>query len=364
MNILYVVGNRPQFIKLAILHDEMKKYGLVNETVIHTGQHFSTDMSEVFFGELLIDIPIVNLGIRKLSDGAMIGRTLESLETQTVSKKPDVIVVFGDTNSTLAGAIAGKKLNIPVAHIEAGIRTYQEDMPEESNRYLTDRLSLFNFCCTPLGLKNLAAEGYGVAGPIVSRPILSGDVMLDAFNKYHNRFAETCARSDLDGSDGNYVLATIHRRKNIEDPATLMNIITALNEVNENHQVICPLHPNTKNKIQNCAVNARFTISPPVGYFEMQRLLHHCSYVITDSGGVQREAFFASKPVLIVMDKPFWPEILENGNALNCSPFHTEIVSAFNKLKKQARENDVSIFGNGTAAQLIVKELIGYFQNV
>lgn len=365
MNVLYIVGNRPQFIKLAVLHEEMKKQEGVNESIVHTGQHFSAEMNDIFFDELLIDLPIVNLKIKELSDVAMIGRILEALEKEILNSKPDCIVVFGDTNSTLAGAIGGKKLNIPVVHIEAGIRTCEEDMPEESNRYLTDRVSLFNFCCTQSGLQNLIKEGYGISNVIPSYPLLSGDLMLDAYHYYFKRFVSRPLPSEaLNISQEAYVVSTIHRRQNIEDATSLINIISALNEIHKEYKVICPLHPNTKNKIENCPVKPQFTIVPPLGYLNMQSLLHNCSYVITDSGGVQREAFFASKPVLILMDKPFWPEILENGNALNCSSDKKEITSAFEQLRKQKKKNDIAVFGNGNAAQIITAELINYFQNI
>jgi UDP-GlcNAc3NAcA epimerase len=365
MNVLYIVGNRPQFIKLAVLHEEMKKHKGVNERIVHTGQHFSAEMNAVFFDELSIDLPIVNLRIKGQSHVAMIGRILEALEKEILKNEPDCIVVFGDTNSTLAGAIAGKKLNIPVVHIEAGIRTCEEDMPEESNRYLTDRVSLFNFCCTQLGLQNLVREGYGVSSAIPSYSLLSGDLMLDAYHYYFKRFVSRPLLSEtLNISRGAYVVSTIHRRQNIEDATSLINIISALNEIDKEYQVICPLHPNTKSKIENCPVKPQFTIVSPLGYLDMQSLLHNCSYVITDSGGVQREAFFANKPVLILMNKPFWPEILENGNALNCAAGKKEIISAFDQLKKQQKENNISVFGNGNAAQIITAELINYFQNI
>lgn len=360
MKVLYIVGNRPQFIKLAVLHHQMKNHSSVKECIIHTGQHFSADMSDIFFDELLIDIPTINLNINSLSHIAMIGGFLEFLEPEIRKQDPDLIIVFGDTNTTLAGALAGKKLNYPVAHVEAGIRTYQEDMPEESNRYLTDRMSLFNFCCTPLGMENLINEGFGTS--IQSKLVLSGDIMLDAYQQYYEKFVN-CTRvvDSLPVSKNNYVLSTIHRRQNTEANERLENIISALNEIHQEIKVVCPVHPNTLKKIEQCKVQPQFLTMSPLGYLDMQNLLHHSKYVITDSGGLQREAFFANKPLLILMDKPFWPEVIQNGCALNCDAQKEKIISVFAALKGLYKRNDISAFGNGIAAQTIANQLVSYF---
>ncbi|HWJ25074.1 MAG TPA: UDP-N-acetylglucosamine 2-epimerase (non-hydrolyzing) [Flavisolibacter sp.] len=361
MKILYIVGNRPQFVKLAVLHHHIKQYPFIKETVIHTGQHFTEEMSDVFFEELLIDLPIIDLEVNSLSHVAMLGKFLEMLEPAILQEHPDLIIVFGDTNTTLAGALAGKKLQIPVVHIESGIRTFEEHMPEESNRYITDRVSSLNFCCTQLGVENLKKEGYN-SGMIDTKVILSGDIMLDAYYYFQNQFSNKSDLFDAHSLEkGDYIICTIHRRQNIDDPDTLKNIIFALNEINKQCKIIFPIHPNTRKKLLKYGLQVDFKLISPLGYLDMQNVLQHCKYVITDSGGLQREAFFANKPVLILMEKPFWPEVIESGNALCCSAVHSEILSTFQQLKMKKKDNDISVFGRGNAAEIITRELISRF---
>jgi len=357
MNVLYIVGNRPQFVKLAVLHEEVKKHPFIRESVIHTGQHFSKEMSDVFFEELAIELPIVNLCIHSVSALAMIGRTIEALELEVTKQNPDIIVVFGDTNATLAGAIVAKKLAIPLFHVEAGIRTYEEDMPEESNRYIADRLADVNFCCTSLGVDNLHKEGYNIRNKVIN----SGDLMLDAYHHYYDRFIQRSKYfSHLPELQGDYLVFTIHRKRNTTDNGILKNIIYALNEINKEISVICPLHPNTKNQIVTNKLQCEFTTIPPVSYLDMQYLIHNSVYVITDSGGIQREAFFAQKPTLILMENPFWPEVIEHGCAINCTGEKQEILKSFHELKKKERAFNPAIFGDGHAARIITKTMIEF----
>jgi UDP-GlcNAc3NAcA epimerase len=211
MHILYIVGNRPQFIKLAILHKQVKQYWFIKESVIHTGQHFSPDMSDIFFKDLTIEIPIINLSIHSVSHIAMIGSTMVALEVEIIKLKPDLIVVFGDTNATLAGALTGKKLNIPIIHIEAGIRTFVEEMPEETNRYLTDRIADVNFCCTYLGMEHLKKEGFG-SNNISSTVVNSGDLMLDAYYYFKNLYnTHSKDLEDVPFEKDHFILSTIHK---------------------------------------------------------------------------------------------------------------------------------------------------------
>lgn len=361
MHILYIVGNRPQFIKLAVMHKKVKQYSFIKETIIHTGQHFSNNMSDIFFKDLTIELPIINLFIHSLSHVALIGKTMEALEVQIKKETTDFIVVFGDTNATLAGALTAKKMNIPLVHIEAGIRTFDENMPEESNRYLTDRLADLNFCCTYLGHENLIKEGFN-GSQILSKIINSGDLMLDAFRYFENAHLELKSNlKDLGLVKQQYVLTTLHRRQNIENVEALSNIIAALNAIHKEIHVVCPLHPNTQNILNRHGQQCDFQTIPPQGYLQMQQLLSKSKYVITDSGGLQREAFFAQKPVLILMEQPFWPEIVAHGNA-TASPSKMEaIYKSFVNLQKMNRVNDVSIFGNGDAAKIIVEEMIAFY---
>jgi UDP-GlcNAc3NAcA epimerase len=360
MKVLYIVGNRPQFIKLAILHQQAKQFPFIKEFIIHTGQHFSTDMSAVFFQDLAIEIPVINLAIHSLSHVAMVGRTMEALELEIRSINPDCIVVFGDTNATLAGALTGKKLNIPVVHIEAGIRTFDESMPEESNRYITDRISAINFCCTELGMQNLEKEGF-TFGNIASQIINSGDLMLDAYHYYKQHCINRNILQNVPITKNKFVLATIHRKQNIDHPESLQHIVSALNEINKDIPVVCPLHPNTKQTLEKNGITCSFITLPPIGYFDMQHLLHFAQYVITDSGGLQREAFFAQKPTLILMEKPFWPEVMEHGCSINSLSIKEKIINNFADLKNLKKESDPSIFGTGNAAEIIIQTLIKKF---
>lgn len=361
MNVLYIVGNRPQFVKLAVLHKEMAKHSFIKEAIIHTGQHFTEDMSDIFFKELGIDIPTVNLNIHSLSHVTLIGRTMEALESEIPKMAPDVILVFGDTNATLAGALTGKKLDILVVHIEAGIRTFDEEMPEESNRYITDRIAAINFCCTKLNERQMKKEGY--MKEIHSKVIFSGDLMLDAYLHYKDQFSRsTKLLEELGLTKNQYLVTTIHRRQNIDHPEVLRNIIHSLNSIHQEMPVVCPMHPNTRQIVEKNNLICEFKIIPPQSYFNMQNLLHHCAFVITDSGGVQREAFFAKKPLAIVMEHPFWPEVTNYGGAVYCSGDGDQIMNAFEKIKTLTIKNRTTVFGKGNAAEIITQGIITAFQ--
>jgi len=287
---------------------------------------------------------------------------MEALEKEIPKVNPDIIVVFGDTNATLAGALTGKKLGIPVAHIEAGIRTFDEEMPEESNRYLTDRMATINFCCTRLNERQLKKEGF--MKDIPSKVIYSGDLMLDAYLYYKKHFAKSTRVLDDNGLQKNqYILATIHRRQNIEHLDILKNIVRLLNLIHKQIPVVCPLHPNTKRIVEQNSINIDFKIIPPQGYLTMQTLLDNSMLVITDSGGVQREAFFAKKPLAIIMERPFWPEVTNYGGAIYCSGEGDQLIQAFEKIKNVTIRNRTSIFGKGDAAKIITNELINAFKN-
>ncbi len=358
MKILYIVGNRPQFVKLAVLHQQAKKHSLIQEFVIHTGQHSSPEMSTVFFKELGIDLPVTYLNISSISHAIMIGQMMVAIEPEILKCNPQFIIVFGDTNTTLAGALTGKKMNIPVIHIEAGIRTFDESMPEESNRYLTDRMAAVNFCCTPSGIEHLEKEGFG-SGQIESRTIYSGDLMLDAYNTFYPKFIKrTSVLDDLPITKEKYILFTLHRKQNLNQPQVLKKIIEAVSEVAKQIPVVCPLHPNTKNLLTTLKIEPPFITIAPLGYLDMQSLLHYCKYVITDSGGLQREAFFAKKPTLILMDKPFWPEVIEHGCALNCNSQKRNILASFQLLQTLRKDFTNGGFGDGNAAETIINYLL------
>ncbi|HMG81720.1 MAG TPA: UDP-N-acetylglucosamine 2-epimerase (non-hydrolyzing) [Ferruginibacter sp.] len=359
MKIVHLVGNRPQFIKLAILENAFKKYPQVKQVIVHTGQHFDTNMSDIFFDELAIPAPSYHLQINKMTHGAMLGHMLIEIEIILLKEKPDWVVVFGDTNTTLAGAIAAKKLHIKLAHIESGVRTFNEEMPEESNRYLSDRLADINFCCTADNAEQLKKEGYG-SDSIRSAIINSGDIMLDATIFYKDKISKRPILDELGIKNEKFVLATIHRAENTENITYLKHIISALNKINTDTKVILLIHPNTKNILLKENITASFTIVDALGYLDTQALLNAATYVITDSGGLSREAFFYNKPTVIIMQRPFWPEIIANGNCLLAQPSIEDILHQFSTIKQQIKQAKTSLFGTGNAAAIIAEAIVKF----
>src|SRR5690554_5722354 len=287
--ILTIIGARPQFIKASVVSRAIQQAEGIEEIILHTGQHFDANMSDVFFNQLGIPKPDVQLDIHGGSHGEMTGRMLVEIERALLEHKPDRVLVYGDTNSTLAGALAAAKLHIPVAHVEAGLRSFNMDMPEEINRILTDQISDMLFCPTTTAVNNLKNEGFG------SKPVnvmQVGDVMQDAALLFASK-AVAPAGGDLPEK---FVLATLHRAENTDNPERLANIVEALNDIHaKQSSVVLPLHPRTRKLIAEQGLSLDVHIIDPVGYFEMVWLLDHCDLVLTDSGGVQKEAFFFGK---------------------------------------------------------------------
>ncbi len=340
-SIIHIVGNRPQFIKLAVLHRELARSGLFVQKIVHTGQHFSYDMSELFFKELDIPPADINFNINNLSTARFIGTAADQLEQYFAGAGKPIVFVYGDTNTTLAAALAAKRANCLLVHFESGVRTGDNSMPEEINRVITDRLADINFCCTAGNFANMQAEGYGTS--IQSAVYLSGDLMLDAFNKLSNHTLNIV-------SEKNYVACTIHRSANINNPNSLHQVIDALNEVNASMPVILPVHPNTKKMMEQVVCNPAFKILEPLGYAAMKSLLSGADFVITDSGGTCRESYFLKKPTLIIMDKPFWPEIIVAGFALSSAEEKEYILNNFAALGNLSGNFSTPIFGDGNAA--------------
>ena len=283
------------------------------EILIHTGQHFDTNMSEVFFEEMDIPKPNYNLDINGMGHGAMTGRMLEQIEAVLLKEKPDLVVVYGDTNSTLAGALAAKKLGIKVAHVEAGLRSFNMDMPEEVNRILTDRISDLLLCPTITALSNLEKEGFD---GFDARVALTGDIMGDSVAFYSQLAAgrsEIIKTLQLEGKK--FILATIHRQENTDDPKVLTSILKALNDISADTLVVMPLHPRTRRMMEKFDLSFSGLKIDPVGYFDMLQLLKYCSLVITDSGGLQKEAYFNKKPCVIVREETEWVELVNAGFA-------------------------------------------------
>lgn len=351
-DIVHIVGNRPQFIKLAVLYQELKKAGQVNQQIIHTGQHASPEMSDIFFKQL--NIPQPDLLLQPAGNGhpdAFIADVTMSLQQYFSEQNNKVALVYGDTNTTLAASIAARRSGTPLFHFEAGIRTGDNSMPEEINRILTDRLSDTNYCCTFQNYQAMLDEGYG--NSIKSRVVQSGDLMYDAFLKIP--FAENKLVAEK-----NYVACTIHRVANILSKEKLSSIIEALNAIHKKIAVVLPLHPHTQKRIMEYGLLPSFIILPPIGYPEMKTLLAGSYYVITDSGGAAREAFFSGKKSVVVMEKPFWPEIIEASCGINTSADTEQIVRSFHQLPSLASNFQTPIFGSGNAAQIIAGDLLAY----
>ena len=351
--IITVVGARPQFIKAATLSRQFQLKG-IEEKIIHTGQHFDANMSEVFFEEMEIPKPTYQLDIHGLSHGAMTGRMLEGIEEILLKEKPDGLLVYGDTNSTLAGALAASKLHIPVIHVEAGLRSYNMDMPEEINRILTDRISTILFCPTDTAVNNLKREGFEQM-PI--KIIKNGDVMQDAAMYYADKAEEKSTIIQQAGLH-KFVLATIHRQENTDSPVNLRNIIAGLNEINSQTPVIVPIHPRTRNILKELHIKPEFRLIDPVGYFDMIMLLKNCELVITDSGGVQKESFFFGKHCITLREQTEWVELVDKGYNVLVGSDPLKLKYAFEFFKTKHSDFSVDLYGKGKAAEIIAETLI------
>tara|TARA_B110000259_G_C14000689_1_gene396131 strand:+ start:95 stop:1090 length:996 start_codon:yes stop_codon:yes gene_type:complete len=324
----------------------------VEEIIVHTGQHFDKNMSDVFFEEMRIPRPDYNLAIASLSHGAMTGRMLEAIETIILNERPDWVLVYGDTNSTLAGALAASKLRVKVAHVEAGLRSFNMNMPEEQNRILTDRISTVLFCPTQTAVNNLNNEGYEQSDINV---VNVGDVMFDAANFYSGYARKPDWLDQLELSH-NYALATIHRAENTDNLDRLHEIVRSLNEIHKITPVILPLHPRTKKKLEKLNVKLNVHVVEPVGYLEMVFLLKNCRVVLSDSGGVQKEAYFFKKSCLILREETEWIELVECGANHIVGANYQRIMEKFDSLRTGISFNS-AFYGEGDAAEKIVKWL-------
>lgn len=349
-DILHIVGNRPQFIKLAVLYQELKNSGKVSQKIIHTGQHSSPEMSGIFFSQL--GIPEPDIILRPVNTGhpdAFIAEVTIALQEYFSLQKGSNAFVYGDTNTTVAAAIAARRTATPLFHFEAGIRTGDNSMPEEINRILTDRLADTNYCCTHQNYQAMLAEGYGAS--IDNRVLETGDLMYDAFLKVP--FAD---KKNM--AEKNYVACTIHRAANILSKEKLSAIVEALNTIHNEIPVVMPLHPHTQKRMGEYALQPAFTILPPLGYPEMKTLLSGANFIITDSGGAAREAFFCGKRSVVVMDKPFWPEIIDASCSISCPAETNQILKTFDQLPALVPNFQSPIFGTGNAAQIIAKDIL------
>lgn len=309
LKILSIVGARPQFIKAAAVSRAIRETDGLSEVMIHTGQHFDPNMSDVFFDELGIPKPKHHLDINGGRHGDMTGRMLMAIEPILLAEEPDWVVVYGDTNSTLAGSLAASKLHIPVAHVEAGLRSFNRRMPEEINRLVTDHLSTLHFCPTTTAVANLAAEG------VVAGVRHVGDVMYDATLFAIDRAeSRSTALSDLGLKPKEYAIATVHRAENTDSAEHIRAVVQFLREQARRHPVVLPLHPRTREAASRMGVGlAGLRVVEPIGYLDMTILLHHAVEVYTDSGGLQKEAYFHRVPCTTLRDETEWTETITHG---------------------------------------------------
>ncbi len=353
MKIVTILGARPQFIKAGTVSREIAKYSEIQEIIVHTGQHFDANMSDIFFDEMKIPKPDYNLDINGLGHGAMTGQMLEKIEEVLLKEKPDWVMVYGDTNSTIAGALAASKLHIKIAHVEAGLRSFNMNMPEEVIRILTDRISNILFCPTLSAVNNLENEGYKTLNIKI---VKNGDVMQDGALFYK----DLAVKPDIALAD-DYILSTIHRAENTDDPKRLKAIFEALNKIAKEIQIVLPLHPRTKNilKTANIELSDNISIIEPIGYLKMVYLIKNAKMIMTDSGGLQKEAFFFEKPCITLRDETEWVELIKNRFNVLAGANKNKIVDLYHNYEFND-DFSIDLYGGGKASENIVKELLGF----
>lgn len=357
MKIITVIGARPQFIKAATVSAAFAK-NQISEVLLHTGQHYDSNMSDVFFEELGIPTPQYHLGVGSGAHGAQTGKMLEAIETVLLKEKPDWVLVYGDTNSTLAGALAASKLHIPVAHVEAGLRSFNRKMPEEINRVVTDHLSSLLFPPTQLAVQHLANEG--ITGAKVH---MVGDVMYDAALYFGKRaINQSQVLATLGVEPKQYILTTIHRAENTDDPARLGAIAKGLIDLSHRYPVVWPVHPRTKGVLQSMGLleelSKHLILSDPAGYLDMVMLEKQAMLIVTDSGGVQKEAFFHRVPCITLRTETEWVELVEMGwNQLVDPSQGFDLLNAAQSSLKAKPRSDLQPYGHGNAAERIVQAM-------
>jgi len=377
MKIITIIGARPQIIKAAAIsraiHTHFKDQ--ITELIVHTGQHYDDNMSAIFFTEMGIPEADYNLSVGSGNHGAQTAKMMEGIETILLKEWPDALLVYGDTNSTLAGALAAAKIHIPVVHIEAGLRSYNKSMPEEINRITCDHCSTLLFSPTNQGISNLVKEGFSTT--IHSKASIdhtlvfkTGDIMFDNsmyFSSIANEKQGLVEKLQL--TPGEFILCTIHRDSNTDKPEHLNQIIRGLLQIQQisNQVLVLPLHPRTRKKMtellepavaEELQDNSRIQVIDPAGFLDMISLESRCSMVITDSGGVQKEAFFFKKPCIILREQTEWVEIVENGNALLVGSNEEKLIEAYNQLTTKKDYTYPPFFGDGHASEEICRLML------
>ncbi len=367
LKVITILGNRPQFIKAAVVsrairnHNHKTEKNQIEELIVHTGQHFDKNMSSIFFEELDIPEPYINLNIHQMSHGKMTGRMLEKIEKCLIVEKPDLVLVYGDTNSTLAGALAAVKLHISVAHVEAGLRSFNRMMPEEHNRTVADHCSEILFCPTQTAVKNLMREGMEDSrlhpgdNRFRCRVLMVGDVMYDSVIA-NLQVAEKKSHimDELDLEPKQYALATIHRSENTDNPENLRKVFHGLKQIsNLGLRVIMPLHPRTLKHLQALEIiTLPFTLIPPLGYLDLLMIEKNAHVILTDSGGIQKEAYWLKVPCITLRQETEWVETVDTGWNVLAGVEPEKFFCSLGTLKRP--ENHPELFGNGRAAEKIV----------
>lgn len=375
--IVTIIGARPQIIKAAAISRAIKNSfsAEIKEIIVHTGQHYDENMSKIFFDELGIPKPHYNLKIGSGSHGLQTAEMIKGIEEILIKEGPSYLLIYGDTNSTVAGSLAASKIHIPVIHIEAGLRSYNKSMPEEINRILSDHVSSLLFCPTESAIENLKEEGFdyspdqteaSIDNPAV---IKSGDVMLDNTLHFKSIAAERSKiLSDNDLQSGNFILTTCHRPSNTDSEENINSIFEALLDIAENGnlKVVLPIHPRTqkcfeayvgedlKSKIEN---SSQFKIIPPVSFLDMIQLEANAKMIVTDSGGVQKEAYFLEKPCVVLREETEWIELVQNGNAILTGPDKARILNAYSELNSRSFTFP-EFYGNGKASEGICTDIL------
>jgi UDP-GlcNAc3NAcA epimerase len=377
MKIVTIIGARPQIIKAAAIsraiHTHFKDQ--ITEVIVHTGQHYDDNMSAIFFTEMGIPTANYNLSVGSGNHGTQTAKMMEGIETILLKERPDALLVYGDTNSTLAGALAASKIHIPVVHIEAGLRSYNKSMPEEINRITCDHCSTLLFSPTIQGISNLIKEGFSTtthSKASIDHPLVfkTGDIMFDN-SKYFSSIANEKQGlvEKLQLTPGEFILWTIHRDSNTDKPEHLNQIIRGLLQIQRisNQAIVLPLHPRTRKKMtellepavaEELRDNSRIQVIDPAGFLDMISLESTCSLVITDSGGVQKEAFFFKKPCIILREQTEWVEIVENGNALLVGSSEEKLIEAYHQLTTKKDYTYPPFFGDGHASEEICRLML------
>lgn len=377
MKIITIIGARPQIIKAAAISRAIKHHfsDQISEIIVHTGQHYDENMSAIFFQEMGIPKATYNLAVGSGSHGAQTAKMIDGIEAILLKEKPDALLVYGDTNSTLAGALAAVKIHIPVVHVEAGLRSYNKAMPEEINRITCDHASTLLFSPTEQGIDNLKKEGFSTHRPskaTLDSPIIfkTGDIMYDNslyFSSISN--VKTNLVDHLKLMDNHFILCTIHRDSNTDNKEHLESIVRGLLTIQSisKQTILLPLHPRTKKKMEELLSNdlvnqlkenQQIFITDPAGFLDMIALESRCSMVITDSGGVQKEAFFFKKPCIILREQTEWVELVDNGNAILVGANELKLINAYQTLSQKSDLTYPPFFGDGHAAEEICQLMI------